>query len=69
MGFEPDYDNNNMSIRREDLSNQKNILSKKNPKFKLVLPIFSSYNFISDSNITKETDENLGFNSQVKKND
>ena len=67
MGFEPDYANNNMSLGREDLSNQKNILSKKNPKFKLVLPIFSSYNFISDSNITKETDENLGFNSQVKK--
>ena len=67
MGFEPDYANNNMSLGREDLSNQKNILSKINPKFKLVLPIFSSYNFISDSNITKETDENLGFNSQVKK--
>ena len=67
MGFEPDYANNNMSLGREDLSNQKNILSKINPKFKLVLPIFSSYNFISDSNIIKETDENLGFNSQVKK--
>jgi len=67
MGFEPDYTNNNMSLGREDLSNQKNILSKINPKFKLVLPIFSSYNFISDSNIIKETDENLGFNSQVKK--
>jgi len=67
MGFEPDYANNNMSLGREDLSNQKNILSKINPKFKLVLPIFSSYNFISDSNIIKEIDENLGFNSQVKK--
>jgi hypothetical protein len=67
MGFEPDYANNNMSLGREDLSNQKNILSKINPKFKLVLPIFSSYNFMSDSNIIKETDENLGFNSQVKK--
>ena len=67
MGFEPDYTNNNMSLGREDLSNQKNILSKINPKFKLVLPIFSSYNFMSDSNIIKETDENLGFNSQVKK--
>ena len=67
MGFEPDYANNNKSLGREDLSNQKNILSKINPKFKLVLPIFSSYNFISDSNIIKETDENLGFNSQVKK--
>ncbi len=67
MGFEPDYANNNKSLGREDLSNQKNILSKKNPKFKLVLPIFSSYNFISDSNITKETFENLGFNSEVKK--
>ena len=33
----------------------------------MVLPIFSSYNFISDSNIIKEADENLGFNSQVKK--
>ena len=67
MGFEPDYANNNKSLGREDLSNQKNILSKINPKFKLVLPIFSSYNFMSDSNIIKETDENLGFNSQVKK--
>ena len=67
MGFEPDYANNNKSLGREDLNNQKNILSKINPKFKLVLPIFSSYNFISDSNIIKETDENLGFNSQVKK--
>ena len=67
MGFEPDYANNNMSLGREDLSSQKNILSKINPKFKLVLPILSSYNFMSDSNIIKETDENLGFNSQVKK--
>ena len=29
MGFEPDYANNNKSLGREDLSNQKNILSKK----------------------------------------
>jgi len=67
MGFEPDYANNNMSLGREDLSNQKNISSKKNPKFKLVLPIFSSYNFISNLNINKESNEDLGFNSQVRK--
>ena len=29
MGFEPDYANNNKSLGREDLNNQKNILSKK----------------------------------------
>ena len=67
MGFEPDYANNNMSLGREDLSNQKNISPKKNPKFKLVLPIFSSYNFISNLNINKESNEDLGFNSQVRK--
>jgi len=53
MGFEPDYANHNMSLGREDLSNQKNISPKKNPKFKLVLPIFSSYNFISNLNFNK----------------
>ena len=67
MGFETDYADNNMSLGREDLSNQKNISIKKNPKFKLVLPIFSSYNFIRNSTQNKEANDNMTFNSQVKK--
>ena len=67
MGFETDYADNNMSLGREDLSNQKNIPIKKNPKFKLVLPIFSSYNFIRNSTQNKEANDNMTFNSQVKK--
>ena len=67
MGFETDYINNNISLGREDLSSQKNNSQKINPKFKLILPIFSSYNFLDNVNIKKEENEPIAFNSQIKK--
>ena len=67
LGFETDYMNNNISLGKEDLSSQKNNSQKINPKFKLILPIFSSYNFLDNVNIKKEENEPIAFNSQVKK--
>ena len=40
MGFEPDYANNNKSLGREDLNNQKNILSKKIQNLNWYCPYF-----------------------------
>ena len=67
MGFETDYINNNISLGREDLSSQKNNSQKINPKFKLILPIFSSYNFLDNVNIKKAENGSIAFNSQIKK--
>ena len=67
MGFEPEYANNNISLGREDLNNNKTTSKKISPKFKLILPIFSSYNFVQSLNIDKKENSNLNFNSQVKK--
>ena len=65
MGFEED---NNISLGRCDL-NQKSSPINNNPKFKLILPIISSYNFMKYNNNNNEDikNENLGFNSQIKK--
>ena len=67
MGFESDYINNNMSLGREDLTTQKNNSPKIIPKFKLILPIISTYNIINIKNISTGENENINFNSQVKK--
>ena len=70
MGFESSDMNNNVSLARADL-NQKNSPINNNPKYKLVLPIFSSYNFLQSHNDYNDNEENFkeinGFNSQVKK--
>ena len=67
MGFEPDYANNNISLGRVDLKNDVNASKTNSPKFKLILPIFSSYNFLQSGNVNKEVNGDLTFNSQVKK--
>ena len=69
MGFE--NDNNNVSLGRADL-NQKSMPINNNPKFKIILPLFSTYNFMLLNNIKNKEEENApigdtGFNSQVKK--
>ena len=69
MGFE--NDNNNVSLGRADL-NQKSMPINNNPKFKIILPLFSTYNFMLLNNIKNKEEENapigdIGFNSQVKK--
>ena len=71
MGFESDYAKNNISLGREDI-NSKNDLNNNNPKYKLLLPIFSSYNFLKINNNKENIEnnnlnENASFNSQVKK--
>ena len=69
MGFEPDYNKNNISLGREEIYN-KNTIKNNNPKFKLLLPIFSSYNFLqsnNNENSDNNKNENISFNSQVKK--
>ena len=66
MGFEQDNMNNNISLGRCDL-NQKNITANNNPKFKLILPLFSTYSFIQSHNNENIDNENIYFNSQVKK--
>ena len=67
MGFEPDYANNNISLGRVDLKNDVNASKTNSPKFKLILPIFSSYNFLHSGFVNKEINGDLTFNSQVKK--
>ena len=64
MGFE--NDNNNVSLGRADL-NQKSMPINNNPKFKLILPLFSTYSFIQSNNNENIDNENIYFNSQVKK--
>ena len=69
MGFE--NDNNNVSLGRADI-NQKSMPINNNPKFKIILPLFSTYNFMLLNNIKNKEEENapigdIGFNSQVKK--
>ena len=69
LGFEKD--NNNTSLGRADI-NQKSTPINNNPKFKLILPIFSTYNFMLLNDIKNKEEENMpikniGFNSQVKK--
>ena len=69
MGFEHDYNKNNISLGREEI-NSKNTIKNNNPKFKLLLPIFSSYNFLqsnNNENSDNNKNENISFNSQVKK--
>jgi hypothetical protein len=61
MGFENNAENN-ISLGRCDI-NQKSTPVNNNPKFKLILPIISSYDFIK----MHYTNENITFNSQVKK--
>ena len=61
MGFENNGENN-ISLGRCDI-NQKSAPVNNNPKFKLILPIISSYDFIK----MHYTNENITFNSQVKK--
>ena len=61
MGFENNGENN-VSLGRCDI-NKKSTPVNNNPKFKLILPIISSYDFIKMHN----TNENITFNSQVKK--
>ena len=69
MGFENDEDNN-ISLGRADL-NQKITPINNNPKFKLILPVFSTYNFMKIKKENNEEEnllnENIGFNSQVKR--
>ena len=69
MGFE----NNNMenlSLARLDLKQPNTPNKNNNPKYKLILPIFSSYNIQfnkspnEDENLAKE---NISFNSEIKK--
>ena len=69
MGFE--NDNNNVSLGRADI-NIKSMPINNNPKFKIILPLFSTYNFMLLNNIKNKEEENapigdIGFNSQVKK--
>ena len=61
MGFE---EGNNISLGRCDLT-QKSSPINNNPKFKLILPIFSSCGFMKYNNNNENI--NVGFNSQVKK--
>ena len=61
MGFENNGEYN-ISLGRCDL-NQKSLPVNNNPKFKLILPIISSYDFIK----MHYTNENITFNSQVKR--
>ena len=66
MGFENDNKNNNISLGRYNL-NQENITVNKTPKFKLILPIFSSCDFIRNNYNEKTDNENCYFNSQLKR--
>ena len=69
MGFE----NNNMenlSLARLDLNQLRSPHKNNNPKYKLILPIFSSYNIQFNKNQTEDqnlTKENISFNSEIKK--
>ena len=67
MGFETNYASNNLSLGREEINNNKNTSMNNSPKFKLILPIFSSYNFLQNINNNQEENEYITFNSQVKK--
>ena len=67
MGFETNYASNNLSLGREDINNNKNTSMNNSPKFKLILPIFSSYNFLQNINNNQEENGYITFNSQVKK--
>ena len=71
MGFE-NNNMNNLSLGRLDLNQTKNTSMNNNPKYKLVLPIFSSYSIQAIKNNTDNdnenlTEENICFNSEVKK--
>ena len=67
MGFETNYASNNLSLGREEINNNKNTSMNNSPKFKLILPIFSSYNFLQNINNNQEENGYITFNSQVKK--
>ena len=67
MGFEPDYADKNISLGRVDLNNNLNTSKNNSPKFKLILPIFSSYNFLQNANMNVEVNNDLSFRAQVKK--
>ena len=71
MGFEAENSDNQSSLARINIE-QKNTPVNNNPKYKLILPIFSSYNFLRQKNDENNQDEEnstnkKGFNSQVKK--
>ena len=66
MGFENDNKNSNVSLGRCEL-NQENIAVKKTPKFKLILPIFSSCDFVRNNYNENKDNENCYFNSQLKR--
>ena len=67
MGFETNYASNNLSLGREEINDNKNTSMNNSPKFKLILPIFSSYNFLQNINNNQEENGYITFNSQVKK--
>ena len=65
MGFETNNEGINVSLGRCDLT-QASISINNNPKFKLILPIVSTYEFMKYNN-ENMSNEIIGFNSQVKK--
>ena len=65
MGFERNNEGNNVSLCRCDLT-KVSVPINNNPKFKLLLPIVSTYDFMKFNNENMKK-ENIGFNSQVKK--
>ena len=69
MGFE-NNNMNNLSLGRLDLNQMKSTPVNNNPKYKLILPIFSSYSIQATKNNTdneNDTNEKISFNSEVKK--
>ena len=69
MGFESN-NMENLSLARLDLNQLRTPQKNNNPKYKLILPIFSSYNIQFNKNQREEeniTKENTSFNSEVKK--
>ena len=68
MGFENNMEN--LSLARLDLNQLRTPHKNNNPKYKLILPIFSSYNIQFNKNQSEDqnlTKENISFNSEVKK--